>query len=125
MNADDTDPAVDLAPAAGRVIRPLPAAIEAAAREGGPAEPRIVKALNFAINGNGVDGEHHKAWAFDQIVRALCGVPMVTETANDYRGEPYSFETQGSNTLYEMLIDAACDGEDGPETYSWDEGIPA
>ena len=48
-----------------------------------------------------IDGDFHKAWVIDQMVRALC-------------------ET---NESYNTLIAEACDGEDGPETYDWDCGI--
>lgn len=34
---------------------------------------RIVNALNVAYQCSQIDGDHHKAWAIDQIVRALCG----------------------------------------------------
>lgn len=45
------------------------------------------------------DGAHHKAWVIDQMVRALTG------------------------SAYDEWIAAFRAGEDGPETYSWDEGI--
>jgi hypothetical protein len=60
---------------------------------------RIEEALTIAIRYGGFDGAHHKAWVIDQMVRALTG--------DDY----------------EEFVAEACDGEDGPETYSWDEGV--
>lgn len=48
----------------------------------------------------GTDGAHHKAWVIDQIVRALTGDGYAAWVA-DMRA-----------------------GQDGPETYDWDEGIP-
>ncbi len=59
---------------------------------------RIDEALKYAIWGQ-VDGGHHKAWAIDKIVRALTG--------DDY----------------DKFVADACDGEEGPDTYEWDEGI--
>lgn len=47
----------------------------------------------------GIDGEHHKTWVIDQMVRALTGT--------DY-----------ANWVQESKV-----GEDGPNTYTWDEGI--
>lgn len=59
---------------------------------------RLSEALDVALCG-GIDGAHHKAWVIDQMVRHLTG------------------------DGYAAWVAAARDGEDGPETYSWDEGI--
>lgn len=82
----------------------------------------IEKALEFAINGQ-VDGGHHKAWAIDQIVRALTGCPMVWRQATSWDGKPYEYEAQGESDEYKRFVADARAGEDGAETYSWDEGI--
>ena len=37
------------------------------------AYERISKALEIAFQYSQIDGEHHKAWAIDQMVRALLG----------------------------------------------------
>jgi hypothetical protein len=63
-------------------------------------EFRISDALNIALQYGGIDGSHHKAWIIDQIVRVLLG------------------------DGYDKWVASACDGEDGPETYEWDEGTP-
>lgn len=34
---------------------------------------RILKALEIAWKFGQIDGEHHKTWTIDQMVRALCG----------------------------------------------------
>ena len=47
----------------------------------------------------GFDGEHHKQWLLDQIVRVLTG-EKYTEWVTEHKA-----------------------GEDGPDTYLWDEGI--
>ena len=59
------------------------------------------KALDIARIYGGIDGGHHKQWCIDQMVRALCG----TETA------------------YRNWVKETKEGEDGPNTYDWDEGI--
>jgi hypothetical protein len=59
---------------------------------------RIKQALEIAEYG-GCDGAHHKTWVIDQMVRVLTG--------DDY----------------EKWVAQYQDGEDGPETYEWDEGI--
>ena len=60
---------------------------------------KISSALDIAISYGQIDGNHHKTWVIDQIVRALAGEE------------------------YDEIIRNACDGEDGPETYGWDTGI--
>lgn len=70
--------------------------IEQMMRDG---EDRILKALEIANSYGGIDGAHHKAWVIDQMVRALTG------------------------EVYEEWIKLHKLGEDGPETYGWDEGI--
>ena len=62
------------------------------------AEKRISDALQIPANGC-PDGDHHKMWIIDQMVRALTG--------------PKYFEWVGK----------FCIGEDGPETYNWNKGI--
>ena len=61
---------------------------------------QIDAALNIAWRFGGIDGAHHKEWVIDQMVRALTG------------------------ENYARWIADACAGEDGPESYSWSEGIP-
>jgi len=55
-------------------------------------------ALRVLLDYGQTDGGHHKVWVIDQAVRALAG------------------------NRYEELIAAYKDGEDGPDTYEWDEG---
>ena len=56
-------------------------------------------ALNFANDYGETDGDWHKAWVIDQMVRALAG------------------------DGYAAWIAAHKTGKDGPDTYGWDEGI--
>lgn len=60
---------------------------------------RIENALGYIERYGGIDGAHHKQWVLDQVVRCL-------------------------TTDYPAWVKAQKDGEDGPETYDWDEGIP-
>lgn len=66
---------------------------------------RSERALEF-INEGIPDGDHHKAWIIDQIVRILTGC----EDGNE------------SDEYVKFLADYAR-GEDGPHTYSWNLGI--
>ena len=59
----------------------------------------IKAALEVARQYGGIDGGHHKQWVIDQMVRALTGDGYAAWVA----------ETRA--------------GEDGPNSYEWDEGI--
>ncbi len=58
-----------------------------------------IKALRIAELYGQIEGEHHKIWVIDQMVRAMTG--------DDY----------------EAFVAAVCDGDCGPDTYTWDTGI--
>jgi len=60
---------------------------------------RIQAAIAVAHSYAQTDGAHHKAWVIDQMVRSLVG--------DDYP----------------VFVRDYCKGEDGPNTYEWDEGI--
>ena len=61
-------------------------------------QEQIEKALAIARQSGSVDGDHHKAWVIDQMVRALIGE---------------GYEDWVSTTKY---------GEDGIENYAWSKG---
>lgn len=63
-------------------------------------DDRIVIAMEVIERFGGIDGDHHKAWVIDQVARALKG--------NDY---------------HQWVIEMKA-GEDGPNTYGWEEGTP-
>lgn len=60
---------------------------------------RIINALDIAYRFSGIDGSHHKAWVIDQMCRALL------------------------EDKYSAFVADAKYGEDGPDTYLWEEGI--
>ena len=62
-------------------------------------EEKINLAIKLAVRFGGIDGDHHKAWVIDQMVRALTGAD------------------------YDKIVADAKAGEDGPDSYGWDEGI--
>ena len=85
---------------------------------------RIDAALTVAVSYGGIDGDHHKAWVIDQMVRALTGCLMVQKMAYDSSGRRYRYAARGTSAEYRDLVHDACDGEDGPNSSSWDEGTP-
>jgi hypothetical protein len=60
---------------------------------------KINAAIEIALKYGGVDGSHHKNWVIDQMIRALAG------------------------DEYSEIVRVACDGDDGPDTYTWETGI--
>lgn len=72
---------------------------------------RINAALAIATSYGGIDGAHHKTWVIDQMIRALTGCPLAYQSTTDVTQE------------YKNFIAVYRNGEDGPETYDWDEGI--
>ena len=63
-------------------------------------DERIETALNFAWRYGQIDGDHHKLWVIDQIVRALCG------SEEEYRNWIEAYETP-----------------DGEDYWVWEIGI--
>jgi len=86
------------------------------------AARRIAEALDYAADGL-TDGAHHKQWVIDQMVRALTGCPVVTKTAIDCNGKPYTYKAQGESQAYLDWVADREYGDDGPQSYEWDEGI--
>ena len=58
-----------------------------------------VKALHLIEQYGQIGGDHHRCWVLDQVVRALVA------------------------DQYEDWVKGYKDGEDGPDTYDYDEGI--
>jgi len=87
-----------------------------------PEKHQIKKALDKAFQFGSTDGEHHKMWVIDQMVRALTGCPMVTKKSLDCNGIEYTYSAQGESEEYREWVTKFSDGEDGPNTYEWDEG---
>lgn len=77
------------------------------------AQDRIDEALDQVINGM-AEGENHKMWLIDQVVRILTGCPTVAD--GDIR-------MLGESEEYLDFVRDYQDGEEGPETYTWDTGI--
>jgi len=62
-------------------------------------ESRAEKVMSLIEQFGGIDGDHHKQWVIDQILRVLTG------------------------SGYGAWVAAYCNGEDGPDSYAWDVGI--
>lgn len=70
-------------------------------RQSTVTDDRITKALEFVWNYGQIDGDHHKTWVIDQIVRILCG----------------------SNEEYKKWVDKYEEPLEDGDYYSWSQGI--
>jgi hypothetical protein len=84
------------------------------------AKAKIERALEYAGRYGQTDGDHHKMWVIDQMVRALlgCEIGGGCKLQSGYESE------QGESEEYKAWVAEHCAGDDGPETYGWDDGIP-
>jgi hypothetical protein len=72
----------------------------------------------------GFDGSHHKDWVLDQVSRILKGTPIIIKLARWSDGqEEYRISTGEPTKEYYNWVLKLCDGEDGPDTYSYDTGV--
>lgn len=60
---------------------------------------RLDAAVAVCIRYGGIDGEHHKTWVIDQVLRVLL------------------------TDQYDRVIAESCAGEDGPNTWGHDVGV--
>ena len=74
----------------------------------------IALALKFAAEEGQVDGDHHKMWVIDQIVRLLTNCPMVTKSALDCHGNPYQYKGLGESDAYRKFVS---------DVGEWDKGV--
>ena len=78
-------------------------------------QKRIDGALEIASSFGMEDGEHHKMWVIDQMVRHLTGCPLVSRRSDypDVHGQYYDYMGLGESAGYQEFVR----GE------AWDEGI--
>lgn len=71
------------------------------------------------------DGDSHKAWVMDQVARILNGTPVtVVERRWDDGTTVLDVDLGEPTAEYLEWVRQTNHGEDGPDTYEWDEGIP-
>ncbi|MBF84493.1 MAG: hypothetical protein CL489_08470 [Acidobacteria bacterium] len=70
------------------------------------------------------DGSHHKDWVMDQVARIYNGTPIIVEKASWDNGHyEYRVHLDKPTEKYHKWVRDMKDGEDGANTYSYDEGI--
>ena len=83
-------------------------------------------ALHYIKQYGQIDGEHHKQWVLDQVVRVLNGATIenmrLAEWDNGERN--YRFNV-GTSAQYEEWVEEMLErDENGEPQYSYDVGIP-
>lgn len=81
-----------------------------------PGQPDVAGALKVASEFAMYDGDHHKMWVIDQMVRHLTGCPVEQRSATDVNGTAYTYEALGESQAYREFV-----GDDDDDY--WDEGI--
>lgn len=83
---------------------------------------RIAMALRLAESFGGIDGDHHKTWVIDQMVRALTGCRF--SCGHDERTPTDSSPTSDEvSAEYQAWVTMVKSGNEGPNTYDWKVGI--
>lgn len=83
-------------------------------------------ALHFIQLYGGIDGSHHKDWVLDRVVRVLNGcVPRLFLAKWSDGTEHVRFYIDDEDLTEEYLewVRKCKDGEDGPDTYSYEVGV--
>lgn len=81
-------------------------------------------AMYFIERYGHIDGDHHKLWVIDQIARIIKGSEIILKQASWDNGETNWRVSLGEPTeIYKQWVIDMKNGEDGPETYSYDCGI--
>lgn len=80
-------------------------------------------ALQYVMLYGGIDGAHHKDWVLDQVARILNGAPVTVKLAKWDDGTENIRYSVGESDQYHAWVAELKDGEDGPETYGYEEGI--
>jgi len=90
-------------------------------------QEKIKEALSVIMSRGGVDGEHHKQWVLDQVVRVLTDCPVTVKTKILTSGVPFDYEVLGESKQYKAWLEeyrGAWDDENEEYEFGeWDEGI--
>ena len=81
-------------------------------------------ALLWIMKYGSIDGDHHKTWVIDQVAQILHGTPVIVTEARwtDHKPE-YRICLGEPTEAYHKWVAECKDGEDGPNTYDYDQGI--
>lgn len=81
-------------------------------------------ALLWIAKYGGIDGSHHKTWVLDQVAQILHGTPVIVTLAKWDDGQSeYRVQLEEPTSKYHEWVKELKAGEDGPDTYYYDQGI--
>jgi len=80
-------------------------------------------ALYYIEKYGGFDGAYHKDWVLDQVARILNGAEITVVKATWENGTENYRVSVGESDQYHEWVRNLKDGEDGPDTYGYEEGI--
>jgi hypothetical protein len=81
-------------------------------------------ALYFIEHYGQYDGENHKQWTMDQVARILLGTKVIINKASWANGQfEYRLNLDKPTKKYKKWVKSVKDGEDGPNTYGYNEGV--
>lgn len=81
-------------------------------------------AMYFIERYGQIDGDHHKAWVLDRVSQILKGTKVIVKEAKWDNGESeYRVTLDKPSKEYHQWVVYMKYGEDGMDTYSYDEGI--
>jgi hypothetical protein len=81
--------------------------------------------LYFIERYGGYDGSHHKDWVLDQVARIANGTPVIVRHASWSGNDEISIRVttgEPSQAYLDWVVEMKS-GEDGADTYDYDEGI--
>lgn len=80
--------------------------------------------LYFIGRYGSIDGDHHKDWVLDQVARLANGTqPLIRLATWDNGHKEYRVRLAEPPTRYKTWVAELMDGEDGPNSYSYEIGI--
>ncbi len=85
---------------------------------------RIEAALEVVRRNVYIDGEHHKMWLIDQMVRILTGSPLEKAEATGAYGRPFTHDRLAESDRYRAFVEefTVIDEDDGSTVSTWDTG---
>jgi len=83
--------------------------------------------MYFLENYGSAYGDHHKLWVLDQMARVYndtsVNVKLAKWDINGKKHEEYRITLDKPSNKYKTWVKEMKNGEDGPETYFYDEGV--
>lgn len=81
-------------------------------------------AMYFIESYGQIDGSHHKDWVMDQVARIYNGTPVIIKQAKWDNGRTeWRIDLDEPTEKYHEWVRDMKNGEDGEDSYSYDEGI--